>query len=249
MARIALLHAFPLGPAMFAGQKRVLEGEGHTVVVPDLLAAPTPVGPPSMAALAQRVVDAVDAGGPGEDFAVAGLSLGGYVAMELLRQIPHRISGLALIDTKAAADPEPAAQARLAYAARVEKEGMAWVPEVALPGLLGETTRETRPQVVDQVTAWIESANPEAVAWTQRAMAVRPDSRPELAVYRRPSLVVVGQEDTLSPVTDALEMAQALGGAPLVEIGGSGHLSSIEAPGRVSQALAAWADRLDDGAA
>ena len=249
MARIALLHAFPLSPEMFEGQRRVLESDGHEVVVPDLLAAPPPNELPGMSGLASRVVAAIDELAMGGSFAVAGLSLGGYVAMELLRQVPHRITGMALLDTKATTDPEPAAQARLAYAQRVVDEGMAWVPEAALPGLLGETTRETRPGVVAKVTAWIKSADPAAVAWTQRAMAARPDSTAELAVFRRPSLVVVGQEDTLSPPADALAMAQALGGAPLVEIGDCGHLSAVETPGRVSQALSAWAGRLIDGAA
>jgi pimeloyl-ACP methyl ester carboxylesterase len=152
---------------------------------------------------------------------------------------------LALLDTRASADTDAGARTRYSYADRVEAEGMGWVPEATLDALLGETTRTSRQVVVDRVRAWIEAADPASVAWAQRAMAERPDSLPELQIFRRPSLVLVGQEDTLTPLPDALALAEALGGAPLSQISGAGHLTSVESPNKVSEMLTTWAERLD----
>ena len=113
-----------------------------------------------------------------------------------------------------------------------------------MDSLLGETTRVKRKAVVDQVRRWILEADPTMVAWAQRAMAVRPDSTTELQVFRQPAVVVVGQEDTLSPVPNSLDMAKALGGAPMSEIAHCGHLSTVECPNRVAEVLVSWADRI-----
>lgn len=244
MAAIALLHAFPLGPPMFAEQARALAEAGHSVVVPDLLSSDRHYpGEPDLAAMAEYVESEMTDRGHHE-FAVAGLSMGGYVAMALLRSIPSRISGLALLDTRSSADTDAAARARLDYADRVQADGMDWVPAHSLDSLLGETTRTKRKVVVDQVRRWILQADPTMVAWAQRAMANRPDSDTELQVFRQPSLVAVGVEDTLTPTSDALRMAEQLGGAPLSEISGAGHLTSVECPNRVSDLLVSWADRI-----
>lgn len=244
MVAIALLHAFPFGPAMFDEQARALQEAGHEVVVPDLL-SPDRVylGEPDLHAMARYVVTVMNDAGH-RRFAVAGLSMGGYVAMALLRIAPSTIDGLALLDTRATADTEAGARARIAYADRVESDGMHWVPEATLDSLLGETTRTKRPPVVARVEKWILGADPQQVAWAQRAMADRPDSIPELQVFRQPSLVLVGQEDTLTPLPESLAMAEALGGAPLSQVAGAGHLSSVECPNRVSEMLVSWAERL-----
>lgn len=247
MAAIALLPPFPFGAETFESQAEQLREAGHDAVVVDLL-APHLRYPdePDLAAMAHVVIELMASQGH-QHFAVAGLSMGGYVAMALLRSVPSRIDGLALLDTKANADSDAAARSRLDYATRVEQEGMGWVPDAYLDLLLGETTRRKRPKVVDRVRDWIEHADPAKVAWAQRAMAVRPDSLEQLRVFRQPSVVVVGQEDTLSPVSDALAMAEALGGAPLSEVPTAGHLSSVECPNRVSDVLVSWADRIDEG--
>lgn len=245
MAAIALLHAFPFGPAMFAAQERALTEAGHDVVVPDLLSAERayPAGQADLSVMARYVLATMAEAGH-QRFAVAGLSMGGYLAMALLRAASHRIEGLALLDTKASADTDAAVRNRMAYADRVEREGMAWVPEATLDQLLGETSRETRVALVARVRGWILAADPTMVAWAQRAMADRPDSTSELSVFRRPALVLVGQEDTLTPLPEALAMAAALGGAPMSQIPGAGHLAAVECPNRVSDMLVTWASRL-----
>lgn len=244
MAAIALLHAFPLGPDMFKAQAKVLRAAGHEVVVPDLLSpARDYSGTPDLTVMAQEVVDVMAAHGH-RHFSVAGLSMGGYVAMALLRLGATRLDGLALIDTKASADTDEAAANRIAYAAGVEAEGMGWVPAATLEALLGQTTRTSREVVVTKVRNWIEAADPVAVAWAQRAMAGRPDSMAQLSTFRQPSLVLVGDEDTLTPLPEAVAMADALGGAPLTQISGAGHLSSVESPNKVAEMLLSWAEQL-----
>lgn len=244
MAAIALLHAFPLGPEMFAAQQQALTSAGHEVMVPSLLHPSQPYPDrPDLAAMADEVFRVMNGLGH-RRFAVAGLSMGGYVAMAMLRADSAAIDGLALLDTRASPDTEVAAQGRLDYAERVLGEGMGWVPGATISGLLGETTRNSRPAVVQRVTDWILAADPVAVAWAQRAMAARPDSRAQLMLFRRPALVLLGQEDTLTPLPESLDMAQALGGAPMTEIAGAGHLSCVETPNRVSEQLLSWAGRL-----
>lgn len=247
MAAIALLPPFPFGPEPLESQAEHLRDSGHDAVIIDLL-SPQLRYPeePDLAAMAHIVIEQMGSHNH-QHFAVAGLSMGGYVAMALLRSVPSRIDGLALLDTKASADTDAAARSRLDYAKRVMQEGMGWVPDAYIDLLLGETTRRKRPKVVDRVRGWIEKADPTQVAWAQRAMAVRPDSLEQLGVFRQPSVVVVGQEDTLAPVSDALAMAEALGGAPLSEVPTAGHLSSVECPNRVSDVLVSWADRIDEG--
>ncbi len=246
MAAIVLLHAFPLDSRMWESQVEALSRAGHEVWAPDLLApgmADSFEGPPSIDAMARWVLAESDRRGL-HDFAVAGVSMGGYVAMALLREAGHRISGLALLDTKSGADSDAAARDREEFAVRVTGSGLDWVPEAMLDKLLGETTRETRPTVVRHVTDWILQSDPVMLAWAQRAMAVRPDAGPELDVFRQPTLVVVGTEDVISPPGEAAAMSEALGGAPLSMVSGAGHLANVECPGRVSEMLVSWADRL-----
>ena len=129
---------------------------------------------------------------------VVGLSLGGYVAMELVRQDASRIAGLALIDTKASADTDEARANRLRVAEQVLEAGSTVaLARAMLPGLLGATTHDERPEVVERVRGWIEEADPAGVAWAQRAMAARPESFADLASLTVPALVLWGAEDTL----------------------------------------------------
>lgn len=245
MAAIALLHAFPLDSRMWKRQRVALTGAGHEVFAPDLLAAGAQANyaAPTMDAVAEWVVAEMAARGH-KSFGVAGISMGGYAAMAMLRVAPRRVAGLALLNTKAAADTDAAARSREEFAEKVEREGVRWVPTAMIDALLGETTRDSRLAVATKVTRWIDEGDPTMVAWAQRAMAVRPDSTAALSVYRRPAVVVAGEEDTLTSMTQATEMASALGGAPLSVVGKCGHLSVVERPSRTAEILTSWAARL-----
>lgn len=233
---LVLLHAFPLDTRMWAEV-----AERLAVAMPDLRILVPELEPmdyesePSLDAIADRVVHAM-AGVGMVSATVAGLSLGGYVAMNLVRRHPERLEGLALVDTKASSDADAAAQGRLEFAERVESEGMGWVPAVMLPNLVH------RREVHGLVGEWILEADPAWVAWVQRAMAARPDSLPALEAWTGPTMVVVGNQDRLSPWQDAEAMAVATGGE-LVVIPGVGHLSAVEDPESVAEALARFLQR------
>jgi len=172
--------------------------------------------------------------------------MGGYVSMAFCRRYADRVAGLALIDTKATADPAAAADGRRAMAAAmVEGDTTQPLLDNVFPKLLGATTMRDRPDVVQRVRDWVAGADPKAAAYAQRAMAARPDSVETLAALTVPSLVVVGEEDVLSPPTDAAVMASALPGAVVVEIPGVGHLTPVEAPHYVAEALSELVQRVD----
>jgi len=243
---LVLLHAFPLDPRMWGATAALLAG-GRTVVVPDLLgshrrAEALPV--PALEAAADDVAAQLRTAGIPRAV-VAGLSMGGYVALALLERHPELVAGLAVVDSKTTADPPEAAAHRLVRAARLESSG---TPDEVLPDvdvLVGVTTRATRPQVRDEVLGWVREQVPAGLAWQQRAMAARPDRTPVLAAFTGPVAVMVGDEDTVTPVDVAGRTAGAARDAVLVVIPGVGHLSAVEDPAAVAAALEALAARAD----
>ncbi|ADG73991.1 alpha/beta hydrolase fold protein [Cellulomonas flavigena DSM 20109] len=238
---IVLLHAFPLDHRMWEDVAADLPG---TVLTPDL-AVPAGDAPPSLEAAADRVADAIRAAGSGPAV-VAGLSMGGYVALALVERHPGLVAALALVDTKSTADTPQAAAKRLQVAADVAAAGtvdpVRGMPDV----LLGETTRTARPEVVERVTAWVGEQDPSRVAWAQRAMAARPDRTAVLQGFTGPVTVVVGDEDTITGVDEARHMAEASSQALLVVVPRVGHLSAVEDPAAVRTALVELAQRVSE---
>lgn len=242
MVPVVLLHAFPLSSSMWQAQQDGLAGVSR-VVCPDLPGAgetPLPTGEPSLDASADTVVALLDRLGV-ERAVLGGLSMGGYVAMAVARGHPQRLGGLLLVDTLATADPGPARDRRLRIAATLEEEGSTRVLlEEVLPTLTGETTRRERPEVQRRVRELVAAASPAGAAWSQRAMAARPESLSVLAGLDVPALVVVGDEDALTTVSDAQAMAEALPDASVVVLAGSGHLSALEVPELLTTAVRSW---------
>lgn len=237
MIPLVLLHAFPLDATMYVEVADTFEGP---LLTPDLVGfggVPLPAAEPSLDVYADRVVRELDAAGL-DRVVLGGTSMGGYTAMAICRLHPERVAGLALIDTKATADTSEAAAGRRAMA-QTMVDGVTTDPLVqnVLPKLLGATTVSTRPDVTERVRGWVRDANPAAAAWAQRAMADRPDSLDTLREMSVPSLVVVGDEDVLSPPADAGVMAAALSDCELVLIPKVGHLTPVEAPAAVTAAL------------
>ena len=244
---LVLLHAFPLDSRMWDAAGALVPppravytvdlpgSPGHADALPD---------PPSLEVSADLVAAALADLGITRAV-VAGLSMGGYTALALAQRHPSLVAGLGLVDTKSVADAPEAAAGRLARAARLEGSGT--VDEV-LPdadALLGETSRAARPEIRDRVIAWIHGQEPAGLAWSQRAMAARPDRTDVLRAFPGPVVVVVGDEDRTTPIEQAEAMSVAAGGAPLVIVRGAGHLSAIEDPAAVAAALADLAQRAD----
>lgn len=239
---LVLLHAFPCDGRMWEQQATAASAAGWRVIVPDLPGFGASALPPTEPALG---VVALAVAGMLEDRGVdrcvlGGVSLGGYVAMELVRTRPTLFAGLVLCDTKASADSEAARENRERLARRcLDSPGD--VPrileEAVLPGLLGDTTRERRPEVVARVGGWLREADATAVAWYQRAMADRPDSLADLADADLPTLVVWGEEDALSDRAEQERMVGAVTAASLVVVPEAGHLANVEVPAAVSSAI------------
>ena len=217
-----------------------------TVLIPGLLCTPLlyadqipalwPLGPvsianhthdDSMADIARRVLSSAP-----PKFALVGLSMGGYVALELWRRHPERVAGLVLANTRSGADTPEASQGRLALAARLRAEGNVLVD--APPPLLTEDASE---ELQQQVTAWIADQPAEAIAAAAAGMAERPDSTPDLAGIDVPTLVITSDGDRLIPKELSAPMAEAIPGAELLVLEGVGHLSNVEAPAAFSAAL------------
>lgn len=234
---LVLLHAFPLSSRMWQGQLDELpgsDGSAARVIAVDLRGfGGTDLGrdEPSIDLLADDVALLLDRAGL-DRAVVGGLSMGGYVAMAMARRHPERLSGLLLADTRATADTEQARtnRERIAAAVLARNSVQLLLDEQVPSPLLGPTTVRERPRVAERLRSMVEEATPAAVAWAQRAMAARPDSTAALAALTVPALVVVGEEDTLTPVADAQAMAAALQDAVLTVIPGVGHLSALEAP-------------------
>lgn len=248
---MVLLHAFPCDHRMWDAQVPALVDAGWRVLVPDLPGfgdSSLPNAEPSLRAVVRTLADDLLAMGV-DRLVLGGLSVGGYLAMEWLRAFPEMLAGVVLCDTKATVDTEAARQGRRAMAEQVRSKPddcAAVLTERLLPGIVGATTHATRPHVVEQVRAWMDSAQPETVAWFQEAMADRPDSVATLAECELPVLLVRGDEDGMSDAAEQAVMMEALADARLVEIPQAGHLSAVENPQPVTQALMGFAGFIKD---
>ncbi len=191
----------------------------------------------SMAGLAQDIL----AEAPPR-FALAGLSMGGYIAFEIVRQAPERVLKLALLDTSARADTTEQLEGRRARIAMAQAGDFAAIPALMFPGLVHAMRREDADlkALVDRMAA---ETGAEAFVQQQTANMGRPDSRPGLAAIKCPTLVLVGDGDELTPPALAQEIAQGVPGARLETVPDSGHLSTLEAPGFVTQKLVEWLQR------
>ncbi|TWP53479.1 alpha/beta fold hydrolase [Lentzea tibetensis] len=222
---LVLLHAFPVDSRMWPAELGA--------ITPDQRGRDRE---PDLELIARDVLADLDARGI-ERFALGGCSMGGYVAMAVLRIAPERVARLVLVDTKATADTDEARANRLTMAKRVEEEGTAWLPDALLPNLLGPDASNGAGELV---TRMIVEQPAHEVAWAQRAMASRPDSSELLARTTIPALVIVGERDQLTPPSLAAEMADLLPNSTYVEIPGAGHLVPVEAPRTFASAVRQW---------
>lgn len=176
-------------------------------------------------------------------FALVGLSMGGYVALEIVRQAPDRVLGLGLLDTSARPDrPEQSANRHeLMEIARAGK--MREVADRLFPRLVGHARRDDT-RLLELVRTMAIETGADAFVRQEQAILDRPDSRPGLGEIRCPTLVLVGDGDEITPPELAHEMAAGVIGSRLALIPDSGHLSTLEQPERVNAALLDWLERV-----
>jgi pimeloyl-ACP methyl ester carboxylesterase len=188
----------------------------------------------SMAAIARRIVAAAP-----PRFALVGLSMGGYIAFEIMRQAPDRVAKLALLDTGARAEAPEQTERRKVVIALAKSGGYAEVPDIAFP-LYVHRNRHNDAGLKQTVRMMAEETGVDAFLRQQQAIITRPDSRPGLGAIKCQTLVLVGDGDEATPPELAREIAGAIGGARLGVIPECGHLSTLEQPDKVTAALLDW---------
>lgn len=174
-------------------------------------------------------------------FALCGLSMGGYIAFEILRQAPQRVTRLALLDTSAKPDTPERSAARRQLVARAEAEGISAVSESLFPQWVHQRRAKDEP-LKKVVTKMAEKTGVMKFARQMTAIAARADSRPTLSSIRVPTLVLVGREDAATPVAEAEAIADGIAGSTLKVLDDCGHLSTLEQPDLVTDALLRWLD-------
>jgi pimeloyl-ACP methyl ester carboxylesterase len=206
------------------------------VIIPDLRgfgASPLDTPPAMLDTYALDLIELFDQLGL-EQVAIAGLSMGGYVAFALLRHAPQRIARLILADTRAGADSAEAKQERETNAALVEQQGVLAIGNAMLPRLVAASASEA---LREQIRTIMSYNSPAGVAAALRSMAARPDSSETIAAIRVPTLIIVGSEDALTPPSEAEAMQRQIPQSHLVVIPGAGHLANLEAPEAFNQAI------------
>lgn len=190
-----------------------------------------------MAGLARRIL----AEAPPR-FALVGLSMGGYISFEILRQAPERVGKVALLDTMARPDTPEVSAARRVQMALAADGHFSEVIDALIPRLVHASRREDV-ALVTQIRLMGVEVGVAAYLRQQTANIARVDSRPMLRDIRCPTLVLVGDSDQLTPPERAVEIADGVAGAELVVVPQCGHLSTLERPEAVSDALRAWLRR------
>jgi len=240
---VVLLHPFPAHHDFWLPMAESLSAR-FRVILPDLRGhgeSGVGEGPATMekhAADIARVMDNADVGRA----PLIGVSIGGYVLFEFWRSFRGRVAALGLCNTKAPADGPEARAARLEAANDVLQRGTEPFFETMIQRLLGRTTRETRPDLVEGAMRMMRKMSPDDVAQVQRGMAARPDSVETLKTINVSTLIVTGDEDILTGLSDAQLMHQHLPGSQLRVIPKAGHYAPWEQPPEAARLLRQFLD-------
>jgi 3-oxoadipate enol-lactonase len=252
---LLLLHAFPLSRRMWRPQLAGLAGDCR-LLAPDLpgfgassgcgggaggggAGGGEPAAVCRMEGMAAAAADLLDALGLAAAV-VCGLSMGGYAALAFYELFPNRVRGLVLADTRAAADDDAGRRRRLESALAMESgdpQALAALAGSLVPRLVAPHTLAARPELIAWLRQEIATAPAAGVAAAQRGMAERPDRTPLLPRIAVPTLVIVGEEDAITPPAESLVLRDRIPGARLVTIAGAGHLSNLEQPQAFNGAL------------
>ena len=242
---LLFLHAFPLGRFMWDGEAEAFS-TSHRVVRFDARGfggTPPDPGPLTMARIADDGAALLGLLGI-ETAVVVGCSMGGYAALAFARRHPERLAGLVLQDTRAGADTDDARAYRAALATKVLEQGAQAAIEAFVPRLLGKTTHRENPALVARLEERIRATSREGIARALHGLAARPDSRETLEHIAVPTLIVVGEEDVLTPPSESEAMAGAIAGSRLEVIPRAGHLSNLERPGEYQATLRGFLESL-----
>ncbi len=242
---LVLLHPFPANRGIWMPVAEMLATR-YRIVLPDLRGhgdSGVGEGPATMGKHADDITRVCDDAGVSRAI-FGGISIGGYILFEFWRRHRERVSALILCDTKAAADNDEGRRNRLKAADDVEKHGPNDFLDSMIARLLGQTTRTNRPDVVGAARAIMAKSTVPGLAAVQRGMAERPDSVPTLATINVPTLVLVGEEDVLTPVSEAETMRRNIPNATMAVIPKAGHYAPFEQPQESGRVIRQFLDRL-----
>ena len=239
---LVFIHAFPFSAEMWRRQLERVP-DGWRFLAPDLrgFGGTADDGVPAVtlddhASDLLELMNVLDI----QDATIAGLSMGGYIAFAIIRLDPSRLAGLVLANTRPQPDSPDGLRNRRALLELLQSKGVGAVADDLLPKLVGGTTWRERPEVVAAARSLIEASAPVAIEAAVRALMARPDSTSDLDGIRCPTLVIVGEEDTITPVADAEMMHRRIKGSTLVVLRKTGHLSNLEAPDAFSAAVSTF---------
>lgn len=231
---ILLIHAFPLNHTMWQPQTAHLS-KRFRIIAPDIrgFGESLPPAPWTMMQVCEDLkefVDVLDL----DNYAVVGISMGGYIALPFTFWFPDKVRQLVLADTRARADNEAEKQGRTEMMTRVVREGIQVLPKVMLPRLLRP---DPSPEAVEFVTSIILENDPSAAMYALMAMRDRPDASMALERINCPTLVIAGEHDVVTRIEECKTMAETLREGTFVQIPKAGHLSNIDNPKTFNQAL------------
>lgn len=242
---VVFLHAFALDRTMWAPQISALAARYRCLSMDLRGSGDSNVPPPySMDQYADDIAALLHSRSIARA-TIVGLSMGGYVAFALWRRHRPRVRALVLADTRASADTEEGLTRRKDLIVAARREGSTGVADRQVPALLGKTTRDRHPEIMKLVHTTISRAPVEGIVGQLEAMMTRPDSRPTLETIDVPVLIIVGEEDAVTPPKEARAMHEAIAGSRLEIIAQAGHLSSLERPAAFNTALAELLTVLD----
>jgi pimeloyl-ACP methyl ester carboxylesterase len=234
---LVLVHGYPFDHTLWDHVVPLL-GDKVQVLTPDLRGfGGRPVGTdsPSLGRMADDLKELLDQQTI-RRAVVAGMSMGGYVALAFAEHYPERLAGLGLISTQAAADTDEAKANRRAMIDKVRRDGPNVAAQAVIPKLFAPAN-STKSELIRFPTVGAERAGAEGIAWALEAMAQRPDRTATVRELRVPVLVVHGAEDKIIPAAGARELARLTADGQYVEIEGAGHATPIEGPLKLAQAL------------
>jgi 3-oxoadipate enol-lactonase len=245
---LLLLHAFPLGLVMWDPQAAALKGS-HQLMRFDSRGfgdSPPGSGPLTMDQISDDAASLLDHLGI-QKAIVGGCSMGGYATFAFARRHGSRLRGLILADTRGGADSEEGREKRSTLAQRVLQEGPGPVVEAFLPGLLGKTSHKERPALVASLERIIRNTPALGIANALLGLGARHDSNPHLKEISVPTLVLCGEEDTLTPRAESEHLARAIPHSRLQMIPKAGHLANLENPGAFNGAVVEFLRSLAGG--
>ena len=236
---VLLVHGFPLGWKLWEDQIEALKDD-HRVIAPDLRGyggsdAPEDIESYSLDVFADDLAGLLDEIGV-DKVVYVGLSMGGYMAFPFLARHRDKVDALVLADTRAEADPPEGVAKREAQQETIRGEGTSSLVEALPKALLSQATWDGKPEVVERAKGLMDQ--PDA-GWlgSLQAMKTRPDSSDQLTSIDVPTLIIVGEEDGITPPDAARKMHEHIGGSRLVVVPGAGHLSNLESPEAFNAAL------------